>query len=137
MELHSRLTESEKAASWAAKKEKIAYLVSHGLDLKQIEEELELDGSRITSQVRDHIIWTINWPDVKVLLNQRLDVETIENKMHLKDGIWTDALRNKAWWEFHREEIISLYKHFRSVEAVRERMVKKGFTPQYVIEVLH
>lgn len=127
MELHSRV------ALWTAKKEKIASLVSRGLDLKQIEEELELEGSRITAQVREHIIWTMNWPEVKELLDQGLDVESIEEGMRLKGWAWTDNLKKKALWEFHRDEIIALYLRLRSVEAVREHMVKKGFKLQYVL----
>jgi hypothetical protein len=120
----------DKTALLRSNKEKIGSLVSRGLELNQIEEELQKDGCRITTQLREYIIWEKRVPEVRKLLVQGLDVTAIEERMRLNGWIWTDNLKKKALWEFHSEEIISHYKSLRSVEAVREIMAKKGFTPQ-------
>jgi hypothetical protein len=120
----------DKTALLRSNKEKIGSLVSRGLELSQIEEELQKDGCRITTQLREYIIWEKRVPEVRELLAQGLDVTAIEERMRLNGWIWTDNLKKKALWEFHSEEIISHYKSLRSVEAVREIMAKKGFTPQ-------
>ncbi len=120
----------DKAALLRANKDKIGDLISRGLEVSQIEEELQRGGCRITAQLREYIIWEKRVPEVRELLTQGLDVAAIEQRMGLNGWIWTDNLKKKALWEFHREEIIGHYKSLRSVEAVREIMVKKGFTPQ-------
>jgi hypothetical protein len=125
-----KLTAKDKAALRRSNKEKIRGLVSRGLELNQIEEELHKDGCRITAPLREFIIWEKRFPEVRKLLAQGLDVATIEERMRLNGWIWTDNLRQKALWEFHREEIIGLYKTVRSVESVHDIMTKKGFTPQ-------
>jgi len=119
-----------KAAIWKANKEKIIHLVSLGLSISQVEEEMQRSGCRITAQVRECILWEKHAPEVRELLAQGLEVATIEEKMRLNEWIWTDNIRKKALWEYYREEIIELYRSLRSVEAVRDIMARKGFMPK-------
>lgn len=133
----ARLKGKDKAAAWEVKRGEIGLLIAEGMDLHQIEEKLQRDGTRVTAQVREHIIWEISSPQVRELLAQGLNVAGVEEKMRMRGWIWTNSLRRKAWWEYYREEIIGLYKKLRSVESVREVMAKKGFTPQYVTDISH
>lgn len=74
MESPARPTSSDKAALWRARKGEIRVLVALGLELNQIEDELQKDGSRVNTQVRENIIWEKRYSEVRDLLAQGLDV---------------------------------------------------------------